>query len=265
MTDAVPPSPEVLDREAAGLDAEAMAADFEPARLRLRAAGLRAQAAALRALDVARADLDACTTLADAAEFAYSGTATAEADQASRAVTARLELENAGDAEMNAREAQAHPARLVELRMRSAAAGQVAEHEDTALGQVRLTRQAARAELDNARRRVAEARARLDAAEAAAANPGTGELDPETRAAGMTWTWQARLALDASGDPQWRLSEADRELCRANARLWANMAGVGDEAARHQALTEVGAHLRRLRIVAPNGNEIGVSQLFSTP
>ena len=265
MTDAVPPSPEVLDREAAGLDAEALAADFEPARLRLQAAGLRAHAAALRALDAARADLTACATEADAAEAAYSGTASAEAGAAKRAITARLELENAGDDEMNAAEAKAHPARLVELRMRRHAAAEITEHEEAALGQVRLTRQAARAELDAARRRVAAARDRLAAAEAAVVDPAAAELDPETRAVGLTWTWQARLALDAGGDPQWRLSDADRELCRAHARLWANMAGVGDEAARHQALAEVGAHLRRLRIVARDGTEIGVSQLFSTP
>jgi len=263
VADAVPPSPEVLDREAAGLDAEALAADFEPARLRLRAAGLRAQAAALRALDAARAALTACITEADAAEHAYAGTAAAEADAARRAIDARFELDLAGDAVRAT--IKAAPADQVEARMRANAAAEVVGHEEAALGRVRLARQAARAELDAAEHRIADARDRLAAAEAAAVNPAAAELDEATRAQALFWTWQARMVLDASGDPQWRLTEADRELCRANARLWANMCGVGDEAARHKALTEVGAHLRRLRIVAPNGNEIGVSQLFSTP
>jgi hypothetical protein len=257
-----PASPELLDHEADDLDSDAAAADLEPARLRMRAASLRIRAAALRVLDGARTALAADLAAAAAAESGYAGTAEGEAQAARRAVAARLEVDRAADAERDAVEAQAPPARLVELRMRSAAAAEIAEHEETALGRVRAARQDARGELDAARRRAADARERLAAAETAVADPAAAEPDPETQARNLTWTWQTRLLLDASGQPEWQMTPAERDLARAFARLWANMAGVGDNAARVEARRQVETHLRRMRIVSPNGTAIGAHELL---
>jgi hypothetical protein len=261
VTTALPLSPELLDREAADLDTEALAADFEPARLRIRAAELRARAATLRAVDAARAalvDAEAATT---AAESVYAGFAEAEAAAARRALDARCELDTAGDAVRAT--IKASPADQIGARMRANAAAEVVQHEEAALGRVRLDRQDARADLDAAEHRAAVARERLAAAEAAADNPAAAEIDDKTRGANLIWTWQQRIMLDASGDPQWRLSPADRDLIRGFAAVWADACGVGQKQAKESAYAEVTAAMKKLRIMSASGAEVTAHQLLS--
>ncbi len=172
------PDPAVLEDEAAQLDAAAIELVARPGELWAEAAGKRALAAAIRlraaALEL-MADADAAVARAEAA---YEATAAPEADAVKRATEARQQFESARDALAQARDKSAPVAELADLDGRAVSAARVDQWEHEKLGDAQQTRAGAYQAVLQARRRRAEVRARLDAAQRDVDSPADAAVDP---------------------------------------------------------------------------------------
>ncbi len=219
------PDPAVLEDEAAQLDAAAIELVSRPGELWAEAAAKRALAAAIRlradALEL-MADADAGVARAEAA---YEDTGPLEAAAAKRAIEARQQFEGARDALAQARDKAAPVAEIADADGRTMSAARVDEWEHEKLAEAQQIRAAAYQAVLQARRRRAEARARLDAAQRDVDNPAEAPVDPAERFRMLAFCWPYKV-LTASNGYGPKLSKAELAACRLLAEAMADLLGA---------------------------------------
>jgi colicin import membrane protein len=220
----VTPDPAVLEDEAAQLDAAAIELVSRPGELWAEAAARRALAAAIRvraaALE-AMADADAAVARAEAA---YEATAGPETEAVTRATQARQQFQGARDALAQARDKPAPVAELADLDGRVVSAARVDQWEHEKLADAQQTRASAYQAVLQARRRRAEARARLDAAQVGVDHPADAAVDPAERFRMLAFAWPYKVLAAENGSGP-KLTKAELATCRLLAEAMCDVLG----------------------------------------
>lgn len=187
-----------------------------------------------------------------------------EREACDRAVRAGQVLREAVTAERHLTEDGADAAALVEARMRVRAAHEVEGHEAGKLQDAVDALNAAAAGLDAARAGRSKAQEALDAAEAQAGAPLTGERGIAERVVAMLGIWPFRLAM--KDQPGFELDATDLAICRWMCECAAAELGVVPAAAaariRAEASRETAQQYRGIEIVMPGGGSTSVGAML---
>jgi hypothetical protein len=186
-------SPEDLEIRADRLERIARRLADLPARLHEDIGLSLAEATARRAADEAAEDVTEAENAVAAAQAAHEATAGPELAAEALAAEARQGYERARDEHEQAVAQRASDKVVTEADMRVTSAARTAETRSGELAAARERRQAAKADLDKARDRLRQAQEALDAAEAAAVEPATADLDMPTLLGVMRLSWTYRL------------------------------------------------------------------------
>jgi hypothetical protein len=238
---------------------------LRPAADLAEAADTEARAAVQRKIRDAGAALAVADAAVANAEGAVMATEQPERKASDQALAAAHLLCQVQDDLEKAADADAEPARLLELRGRVSDAEAVYGHERNRFAVAQPSAAAARAALDDARERRRQAAGVLAAAQAALDEPLRADLDPADRAATLLATWPARALGAATGELP-PLSDDEREIIRVLAGLWADELGAIPAGAaalvRGQAEAEIRERARHTMIDLPGGQQASVAALM---
>ena len=251
----------MLRFRAAGVRKGADALAGLPGRLHQEAMQSDAEAAALRAADEAEEVLEQAADALRDAEEAYAQTGAPEQDAARRVTSARQLAEEAADALAQAERDGAEPATLAELHGRARDSAAVLEHESGKFAAAQSARQSAKAGLDKAREQHRAAQEALAAAEAAAAEPSSANLDARQLADVWQRCWPWNLDTAALAEPEF---EAFRGLVKATCDANGWIPHLAEQRVRVQQGREMAADIRKGHAVEIHDGR-GVLRLRADP
>jgi chromosome segregation protein len=239
---------------------------LRPAALLAEAADTEARAAVQRRIAAARIGVDAADGEVARAEEAAMATDAPERKAYDQAVQAGHLLARARDDLAKAADADAGPARLLELRGRISDAEAVDQHERGKLAAAQQATTTARGRLAEARERHRQAKAVLGAAKAALDQPLHADIDDADLAMTLLVTWPALLWGAATGELP-PLSDRVREIIRVLAGAWADEIGAIPAGAAALVSSQRDAKFReRARhtmVDLPGGQQASVAALMT--